>query len=114
MGIHPARILRQRSIPPPTVLSQRKVVQEGENVDTSGWKVGTWARDNCLYGRKDGSWWKDKDSGTSGDVPHTYDVVTVMIYVMLCLLLILFGLFMSCFTLVTGTTSNSFTATIIP
>ncbi|KAG7168559.1 ST7-like [Homarus americanus] len=114
MGIHPARILRQRSIPPPTVLVRRcRVAHEAEEKDApTGWRVGMWCEDRGLLGWREGGWWRDKESGaSSGDVPHTYDVVMVMVYVMLCLLLVLLGVFLSCFTLISATV---FLSTLTP
>lgn len=110
MGMHPARILRQRSIPPPTVLFRRKVVQEiNEDEASSGWKIGPW------YEAKGSFWWREWKGGgmrwelearPGQEVPHTYDMLTVVVYVMLSLLLVILGLLMCYLTLVSGTPSH--------
>lgn len=108
MGIHPARILRQRSIPPPSLLVRRKAVQEIVEEETScGWKVGPWYEDKGIFWWREwkgGGWW-DLNATSGEDVPHTYDMVTVMAYVVMSLLLVVLGLFLCYFTLVSGTTS---------
>nr|XP_045607749.1 protein ST7 homolog isoform X4 [Procambarus clarkii] len=115
MGMHPARIMRQRSMPPP-VLRRYKVGHEGEEEEAeSGWTVRMWCEDGGMVGWRDskngGWWWWGKKGGTSENVPHASQMVTVMIYVVLCLLLVLLGVFLSCFTLVSATV---FLSTLTP
>ncbi|XP_053644408.2 protein ST7 homolog isoform X2 [Cherax quadricarinatus] len=109
MGIHPARILRQRSIPPPAVLVQRcKGHETQEEEARPACKVRMWCEDTSFCEWKDrGEWWcRGMEGGRN--MPQ---VVTIMVYMMLCLLLVLSAVFMSCFSVVSATV---FLSTLTP
>lgn len=101
MGVHPARILRQRSIPPPSGL-RRKAGEE----DPGGWRAGS--DESSLPGwrvdwRGGARWCRDKDTlETQDDSPRVCDIMSVMLYVMMFILLLLFAVFMSFFTVISG------------
>ena len=106
MGVHPARILRQRSFPPPSGL-RRKVGEE----DTGWWRARPWYDEINLGWKLDWRrrevWCKDMDnSETKDDNPHVCDIMCVMIYVMMFILLLLFAVFISFFTVISGTSPN--------
>lgn len=105
MGIHPTRLLRQRSLPPPTVLMQRDVKESVKCLE--GRRLGAWGKHGDLFSWrdwKDSVWVRNEDTSHVGscEEPHAYDLVMVMAYVVLWFLMVMLVLSVGCLTLVSG------------
>ncbi|XP_047496719.1 protein ST7 homolog isoform X2 [Penaeus chinensis] len=114
MGIHPTRLLRQRSLPPPTVLMQRDVKETVKCLE--GRRQGAWGKHGDLFSWrdwKDSVWVRNDDASHVGscEEPHAYDLVMVMAYVVLWFLMVMLVLSVGCLTLVSATV---FLSTLTP
>ncbi|XP_063612992.1 protein ST7 homolog isoform X1 [Penaeus indicus] len=114
MGIHPTRLLRQRSLPPPTVLMQRDVKETVKCLE--GRRLGAWGKHGDLFSWrdwKDSVWVRNDDTSHVGscEEPHAYDLVMVMAYVVLWFLMVMLVLSVGCLTLVSATV---FLSTLTP
>lgn len=114
MGIHPTRLLRQRSLPPPTVLMQRDVKESVKCLE--GRRLGAWGKHGDLFSWrdwKDSVWVRNEDTSHVGscEEPHAYDLVMVMAYVVLWFLMVMLVLSVGCLTLVSATV---FLSTLTP
>ncbi|XP_064117434.1 protein ST7 homolog isoform X1 [Macrobrachium nipponense] len=117
MGLHPARILRQRSLTPPSVLLRRSKVRQEDEVDTLTWAFGSWTERGRLCNWQEwkyGGTLKELETETNSKdavVPTTYDVMSVVAHVIIGMLLLILALSMSCFTLMSATV---FLSTLTP